>query len=64
MKVAEIRNLGAAELNKELAKSQQEMLKLKLKTISRESKETHKLSELRKHIARLQTIKNQLSKAA
>lgn len=64
MKPSEIRNLSAADLNKELSKSQAELVKSKLKTISKESKETHKVKSLRKHVARLQTAKVALSKAA
>lgn len=63
MKPSEIHNLSAADLSKELSKSQAELLKAKLKTSSKESKETHKLKSLRKHIARLKTVKA-LSKAA
>lgn len=57
MKYEEISSLDAASLSKELAKARQELLKMKLHTGDQSSKETHKLKELRKHIARMETAK-------
>lgn len=58
MKYQEISSLDSAALSKELAKSRQELLKMKLSTGDQSSKETHKLKELRKHIARMETAKH------
>jgi ribosomal protein L29 len=58
MTFEEISALDLASLNKELAKSHQELLKMKLHTGDQSSKETHKLKELRKHIARMETAKH------
>ena len=64
MTTAEIRQMDVAQLSKEITKEKQELLKMKLQTGSAQSKETHKLKDLRRHIARMQTIKNELSKSA
>lgn len=64
MKTADIKQMDIAELTKEIAKLKQELLKMKLQTGTAQSKETHKLKELRKTIARMQTVKNELSKSA
>jgi len=53
----EIKSMDKAALDKELAKSRQELLKMKLQTGDQSSKETHKVKELRKHIARMETAK-------
>ncbi len=53
----EISQLDSATLDKDLAKARQELLKMKLLTGDQSSKETHKLRELRKHIARMETAK-------
>lgn len=57
MTFEEISSLDLANLNKELTKSRQELLRMKLQTGEQSSKETHKLKELRKHIARMETAK-------
>ncbi len=64
MTLDEIRNISAAELEKEIASKKQELLKLKIQTGSGQSKETGKISELRKTIARMQTVKKELTKSA
>lgn len=64
MTTAEIRQMDREQLTKEIAKQKQEYHKLKLQTGSAQSKETHKLKEIRRHIARMQTIKDELSKSA
>jgi len=53
----EISSLDSSALGKELAKARQELLKMRLSTGNQSSKETHKLKELRKHIARMETAK-------
>ena len=64
MKIADIKQMDLADLSKEIAKQKQELLKMKLQTGTAQSKETHKLKELRKLIARMQTVKKELSKSA
>lgn len=64
MTTAEIRQLDREQLGKEISKEKQELLKLKLVTGSAQSKETHKVRILRRQIARMQTVKNELSKSA
>jgi len=64
MTIAEIRQMDAGQLAKEITKEKQELLKLKLQTSAAQSKETHKLKELRRHIARMQTVKTELTKSA
>ena len=64
MKIIDIRQLSPTEISKEIAKNKHELLKMKLQTGISQSKETHKLRDLRKLIARLQTIKQELSKSA
>lgn len=53
----EMKGLDAAAIDKELAKSRQELLKTKLQTVDQTSKETHLLKAHRKQIARLETLK-------
>ena len=60
----EIRQMDLAQLNKEVLKLKQELLKMKLSTSAAQSKETHKLKELRRQIAWIETVKTELSKAA
>ena len=57
MKMEEIINMSEVELSKEVAKSQHDLLKLKLQTGAGQSKETSKVRLLRKHVARLQTAR-------
>ena len=60
----EIQQLGAEELKTEIAKQEQELLKLKLLTHSGQSKETSQIKLQRKTIARMKTYQTQLSKSA
>jgi large subunit ribosomal protein L29 len=61
MKTADIRQMDVAALSKEIAKQKQELLKMKLQTGTAQSKETHKLKDLRRQIARMQTVQKELS---
>lgn len=63
MTYEEIKVLPLAELEKEIAKGEQELLKLKIHTSSGQSKETSKLSDLRKMLARMKTVKKDLLKS-
>lgn len=64
MTTAEIRQMDASQLAKEITKEKQELLKLKLQTGAAQSKETHKIKALRRQIARMETVKTELAKKA
>jgi ribosomal protein L29 len=57
MTLEEIKNLAPAELDKEIAKNKHELLQTRIQVSSGQSKETSKLKQLRKLIARLETVK-------
>lgn len=59
MTVAEMRKMSLTEIDKEIAKCKMDLLKMKLQTTAQNSKETHILKELRQHVAKLQTVKNE-----
>jgi ribosomal protein L29 len=59
----EIKALPLNELEKEIGKSKQDLLKLKIQTGTGQSKETSKISVLRKMIAQMQTAKTALIKS-
>ncbi len=61
--IEEIKQMDLNQLGREITKEKQELLKLKLQTGAAQSKETHKLKGLRRHIARMQTIRTSLSKS-
>lgn len=63
MTFAEIQKMSPAEINQAIAKSKLELLKITLQTSSENSKQTHKLKEARKHIARLKTSQNASKKS-
>ena len=52
----ELQKVSSAELLKELNKSQHDLIKIKLKLIDQSSKDSHKLQELKKYIAQLNTV--------
>ena len=52
----ELRQLQEKELLEELSKSSRELLKARMEHTSGTLKETHRLVELKKHIARMKTI--------
>ncbi|MFA6521555.1 MAG: 50S ribosomal protein L29 [Candidatus Gracilibacteria bacterium] len=58
--VEEIKKLSEKDLLEEIRKSKFELLKTRLGISSRQSKETSKLKELRKYIARIKTFKRML----
>lgn len=60
----EIQQFSLDELNKEIAKHEQELLKMKLMTHAGNSKETSQLKLLRKTLARMKTCQTKLSKSA
>lgn len=56
----ELKRLNLKELAEELKKAKIDLLKLRLAVASRQSKETSKLKELRKYVARMKTLKRML----
>lgn len=56
MKAEAIRNLSPQEIEKMLRDSRQELLNLRLRKQSGQIEKTHEMRELRREIARLQTI--------
>ena len=60
LKLEEIKQMDEAAINGEIEKMQHELLKMKLQVASGQSKETSKVKELRKTIARLKTVKKSL----
>lgn len=53
----ELKHMTEKELLEEYKKSKLELLKLRLRVSARQNKETSKLKELRKYIARIKTLK-------
>jgi ribosomal protein L29 len=58
----EIRQLQTKELHDELARSTRELIQVRMDIVTGTSKESHRLAELKKHIARIKTIMNQQPK--
>ncbi|MCC7196653.1 50S ribosomal protein L29 [Candidatus Peregrinibacteria bacterium] len=58
----EIRQLQTKELHDELARSTRELIQVRMDIVTGTSKESHRLTELKKHIARIKTIMNQQPK--
>lgn len=58
----ELRQLQIKELHDELARSTRELVQVRMDVVSGTSKESHKLPELKKHIARIKTIMNEQPK--
>jgi len=54
----DLRKLNVKELEEEVNKSKIELLKLRLSVAARQNKETSKLKDLRKYVARINTIKH------
>ncbi len=52
----EIRQLHDRELGEELTKASRELMRTKMDLLSGSTKESHKLKDLKKYVARLQTI--------
>lgn len=58
----EIRQLQAKELHDELARSTRELVQVRMDIETGTSKESHRLTEVKKHIARIKTIMNEQPK--
>lgn len=59
MKIEEMRKMDTAELNKKITETKDELFKLRMEQSSGTLRETHKIHELRKTIARLKTVLNE-----
>ena len=59
MKTKEIRELSIAEIDKAICDSHKELFNMKLRKQTGQLERPHTLRTVRKHIARLETIKNQ-----
>jgi large subunit ribosomal protein L29 len=56
MKTKELRELSAAELNEKLTASKKELFTLRFQHSTAQLEKTHRLPEVKKDIARIQTI--------
>lgn len=56
MKAKEIRELSETELGKRIRETRQELLMLRLRRQTGQVEKTHQLNEMRKDIARMETI--------
>lgn len=59
MTIEEMRKLDTAELNKKIIESKDELFKLRMEQANGTLRETHKIHDLRKTIARLKTVLNE-----
>ena len=59
MKLDEMRKMDTAELNKKITETKDELFKLRMEQSSGTLRETHKIHELRKTVARLKTVLNE-----
>ena len=56
MKLEEMRKLSTAELSKKVEETKKELFDLRMKQASGTLRETHKIHNLRKQVAKLKTI--------
>ena len=59
LQAKELRDLDAAQLSEKLSQSQEELFKLRFQHATAQLEKTHRLNELKKDIARLQTVLTQ-----
>ncbi len=59
MKIEEIRKMTTSEIDAKVIECKNELFDLKMKQASGVLRETHKINEIRKTIARLKTIKRE-----
>ncbi|WP_243313568.1 50S ribosomal protein L29 [Fundidesulfovibrio agrisoli] len=59
MQAKELRDLDAAQLAEKLSQSQEELFKLRFQHATAQLEKTHRLNELKKDIARIQTVLTQ-----
>jgi large subunit ribosomal protein L29 len=62
--VEEIREKSAAEINDELVAAKKELFNLRFQNATNQLENTSRIKEVRKNIARIQTIISELSKAS
>ena len=62
MKAEEIRKLTLEEINKKVVECKDELFRLRMQQSNGMLRETHKINELRKNIARLKTVANEKMK--
>lgn len=59
MKMEEIRKLTLEEIDKKVIECKDELFSLRMRQSNGTLRETHKITEMRKTIARLKTVKNE-----
>ncbi|WP_243367994.1 50S ribosomal protein L29 [Fundidesulfovibrio soli] len=59
MQAKELRGLDDAQLAEKLSQSQEELFKLRFQHATAQLEKTHRLNELKKDIARIQTVLTQ-----
>lgn len=64
MKAKEIRALSANEIRNKLADTREELMKLRFQQVTGQLTDTSRLRALRRDIARMETILNEMKKAA
>ena len=64
MKPEEIRKLTVEEIHAKLADSREELMKLRFQQVTGQLTDTNRLGALRRDIARMETILNELARAA
>ena len=64
MKAAELREKSVDELNEELVQLRREQFNLRMQQATGELAQVHQHSRVRKDIARVKTVLNELSRAA
>ena len=60
MKASEIRKMSTEEINKKIVDLKKELFDLRMRQASGTLEKPHKINELRKTIARLKTVLNEL----
>jgi large subunit ribosomal protein L29 len=64
MEVSELRNKSVEELNEELLELRREQFNLRMQQATGELTQNHQHSRVRKDIARIKTVLNELKRAA
>ena len=60
MKTSEIRKMSTEDINKKIVELKAELFELRMKQATGNLDKTHKLDSLRKDVARLKTVLNEL----
>jgi large subunit ribosomal protein L29 len=64
MKTTELRDLDSEALAKKLGESREELFKLRFQHATAQLEKTHRLRQVRKDIARILTVQNELKRQA